>query len=184
MGRSRRRQKKCNGRFFDVFRPPEAVSRPWDRQKTTQDENLVLGKVSEPPGADVAKTPRRRRFGFEVFGRFGPLWASGNSRRLPRKPSGTSRNFKFPIFPDLVDGSLLRVPSGKSGAPSQKPACGHATDAGRVRMKFGGTAPFKAMCMSNHQRPRIRITRSPRTSLQADVARAGARGPPLRRSSH
>ena len=54
-----RRNTNCNA-DFRRFRPLEALAWPRDRQKTTLDEEPVLGKGSRPLGADVAKKLQRR----------------------------------------------------------------------------------------------------------------------------
>ena len=42
--------KKIKTKVFRNFRPPGALSGPWERQETTQDEKLVLGKSPGLPG--------------------------------------------------------------------------------------------------------------------------------------
>ena len=58
---------KARREVFGRFRPPGALSGPWDRQKSAQDEKLVPGKLSGPPWGTtrdpVLKESRRRMSG-------------------------------------------------------------------------------------------------------------------------
>ena len=64
---SSRRKKITTGFVFALFGLWGALGGPWERQRTTQDEKAVPGKVAGPLGADVAKQSRRR-----MSGLFGP----------------------------------------------------------------------------------------------------------------
>ena len=67
-------------KVFSRSRLPGALNGPQDRQKTIQDEKPVLGKVSRPQGADVAKKKKD-----------GGVWQFSASGGPPRAP-GPSKN--------------------------------------------------------------------------------------------